>query len=76
MIPSPVQWVEGSSIATSVAIQSQMQFPAQELLYTVDVAIKKKKKNKRIAWSFPLVPFIFIFLDFNLFFLIYLFIIF
>ena len=60
MIPSPVQWVEGSSIATSVAIQSQMQFPAQELLYTVDVAIKKKKKNKRIAWCFPLVPFIFI----------------
>ena len=50
-IPSPSQWVKGSSIATAVAqvtAATQIQSPAQELPYAVGAAIKiKTKQNKK-----------------------------
>ena len=42
MIPSPVQWVKGSSVATAVA---QIQSLAWECPYDMGVAIKTKTKK-------------------------------
>ena len=50
MIPSPAQWVRGSSIATAVAYVTAaawIRSLAWELPYTMAVTIKKKKKKKK-----------------------------
>ena len=36
-----VQWVKNPTVATWVAVEAQIQSPAQELLYATGVAIKK-----------------------------------
>ena len=49
LIPSLVQWVKGSGIATAATKLTAMawiQSLAQELLYSMDAAIKKKKKTE------------------------------
>jgi len=48
LIPGPVQWVKGSSIAApvaQVATGAQIQSLAQKLPYTIYAAEKKKKKE-------------------------------
>ena len=55
-IPSPVQWIKGSSIAITVV---QISFLAQELPYAAGVAVKifyhNKKKKKMLSQDRPTI---------------------